>query len=174
MNLKKSICCILLVVVMVGCFTNGAGARNSTSSKAVFIMGKQVANIEARIYLSNLRSNVLRTKVTFDAVSSSWVFDCNKRITNHTNTLELIKNGASGSLSCSTDGKVGVSLKKESSSVCKIVTNPVNSTYRGINTYDNTVTRSAGGAILNLLPVVDWFTNVTITAKSSINPSSSY
>ena len=145
-------------------------AWNNTSNKSAYsyYYGYNIANLEARVWVSTIKSNFWNTKYTFDSTSSSWVFNSDKSITKHVNSLTLKKNGISCTLSVSTSG-AGGSVSEKTDSLCTIDTPAANSYYRGITTYNNIVSRGWGSTVSRyLIPSVGKISGYfTITATSN-------
>lgn len=114
--------------------SNSAMAMNDTAKRDVYIMGKKVANIEARIWAS--------TGGVFDATSSSWVNDSKVYIANHINEMKLASGGLNASITVPTK-IANITVSYSNSNKTAIFTTKAvsgySATYRGINTYSNRV-----------------------------------
>lgn len=128
---------VLTLALLVGLIGSSmtAMAMNDTATKDVYIMGKKVATIEARIWAG--------TGATFDATSSSWITNANVSIRNHVNQMELAAGGLGVGISVPTPaGSISVSYSN-GNKTATFTTRAVSgssATYRGINTYSNRVT----------------------------------
>lgn len=163
-KLIRKMASIILSLSLVLSSVTSAYAWNDTCSKNVYLSGKKVATLESRMWVSQLDVNFAKTKITFDATSSSWVFNATRTITNHVNSMTIKKTGLSGSLSANMNG-VGASITEKTDSMFTISTGSANSYYRGMNTYNNTITRGVVGTIFSW-SIASALTNLVVTGTS--------
>lgn len=163
--------CVCVCMIFSGTVKTYAWSNTKTRKAYSEYYKSSMGTLEARIWVSVLSRNLSNTKITFDAKSSSWVFKANKNITKHVNTLTLKKAGVTGSLSVSpgkTGTTVGVTIAEQTDSVCSLATTASNTYYRGITTYNNTITRGVAGTIIMwTIPALSYLV-VTGTSNQSV------
>ncbi len=180
--MKKSIKKCVAILVMISCFFVNlldvayAGWHSDTDTRKVTWNNKKIS-IEVRYWMSELKTNFGRNKITFDATASSWVFvdgESNTYASNiskgHVLSVELTKYGLNGSLSVggSAKGVTGsVSITSSSDNVATLTTPSRNTYYQGINAYNITVNRGVGGTICSWIPGVEAFTHGWVTGKAT-------
>lgn len=167
-NLLAVIMMVCTLVVFVGTTETYAWNSKKTRNAYSSYYGESMGQLDARIWISTLKTNYSHTKVTFDAISSSWVNNATKKITKHVNTLKVKKTGLTGSLSVSASKSASLSLAEMTDNVCELSTQPANSYYRGINSYNNCITRGVGGTILSFTTPLLAYLVVTGTSSQSV------
>lgn len=166
---------VFICMVVAQCGTSFAGWHSDDNSIEKHYGTKKIT-LEVRYWMSGLSVNFSKSKITFDAKSSSWVFVEGEANTyassiskDHQNWINLEKKGLTGSLTISsnpTGVTGGVNVSQSSEDVATLTTAPRNTYYQGISAYNLTITRGVGGILASWCPITAIATGGCVTGYS--------
>lgn len=162
----KIMVAILLSIILSTSYVRTIYAFNSTKKTEAYsyYLHRSVGTMEARVWVSTLKTNWAQTKVLFDATTSSWVWNPIE-LSQHRNTMKISVFGLSSGCSLSATG-TSVSVTGNDSCKATIAANPTNSYYNGVTAYNNVIARNIAGVLNAWNPVTRFMSYVSVTVES--------